>query len=369
SHPRACSLKKFNCTISNLIQRSNSLINWSLDTAEQSLVVAKDIATPAINVFSGPIKAVDDLLCKGIDVVEEKVPGVHLPPRQMYSSAMGYAINKIKTILSLESMVESVSDGLSYLESRLDGWLPDDHNNEKNSVVPTDGLNNTMIILIQSDRCIRKLVKVLINIGMDFVISVIQTLKNPTQTLHKILDFLRKHIFPGDKRQADTPMKAFEMLLENVLLFVRRQVHDVIVKLTPLFEAYYELMIARLKIYNAVLEYFLLLAIYTGKAALWSKHSINNAVWDVEEYLNKGIVPFFETILMIMVNGPNSVKHFFGWDYEVDTDGDGMITQSVKRMVAELKYLLPLITKALVGEKYVPKPIEMRNHHQNGIEQ
>nr|XP_033325604.1 uncharacterized protein LOC117220056 [Megalopta genalis] len=355
------------------IRRSNFLINWGLDTAEQSLVVAKEIATPAINVFSGPITVVDHLLCKGIDVVEEKVPAVHLPPRQMYNSAMEYATNKIKAVLNIESIsnttAESVSDGLSFLESRLDDWLPDDSANDEGSGVATEGVSNKVLIFMQSERCIRKLVKVLINIGKNFVISVMQVLRNPGKTLHDILDLLRKNIFPADKRDADTPAKAFEMLLEDVLAFVRRKVHEIFVKLSPLFHAYYELMIARLKIYNAVLEYSILLAVYLGEAFLWSRYSINNTVWDIENMLSKGIVPFFETILILTVNGPNSLKHLIGLDYEVDTDGDDMITQSVKRMAGELKILLPLIAKTLVGERYIPKSIEMRNHHQNGIEQ
>lgn len=55
-------------------------MNWSLDTAEQSLAIATATARPAIFAFNGPITTIDQLLCKGIDIVEQRVPAVHLPP-------------------------------------------------------------------------------------------------------------------------------------------------------------------------------------------------------------------------------------------------------------------------------------------------
>lgn len=55
-------------------------MNWSLDTAEQSLAIATATAKPAFFVLNGPITTIDQLLCKGIDIVEERVPAVHLPP-------------------------------------------------------------------------------------------------------------------------------------------------------------------------------------------------------------------------------------------------------------------------------------------------
>lgn len=62
------------------LQRSNSLVNWSLDTAAQSLALATATAKPAIFALNGPIMTIDQLLCKGIDIVEQRVPAVHLSP-------------------------------------------------------------------------------------------------------------------------------------------------------------------------------------------------------------------------------------------------------------------------------------------------
>lgn len=62
------------------MQRSNSLMSWSLETAEQSLALASASAKPAIVVLNGPISTIDNFLCRGIDIVEQRVPAVHLPP-------------------------------------------------------------------------------------------------------------------------------------------------------------------------------------------------------------------------------------------------------------------------------------------------
>lgn len=58
-------------------------MNWSLDAAEQSLALAAASAKPAIYTFNGPIMTIDQLLCKGIDIVEHRVPAVHIPPQQV----------------------------------------------------------------------------------------------------------------------------------------------------------------------------------------------------------------------------------------------------------------------------------------------
>lgn len=56
-------------------------MSWSLDTAEHSLAIATASAKPAILVFNFPITTLDNLLCKGMDIVEQRVPAVHFPPQ------------------------------------------------------------------------------------------------------------------------------------------------------------------------------------------------------------------------------------------------------------------------------------------------
>jgi perilipin-2 len=66
-----------------VLQKSNSLVSWGLNTAEGSLQVAFETTLPAVIVLERPITLLDSLLCKGLDVVEERVPLVTLPPGQV----------------------------------------------------------------------------------------------------------------------------------------------------------------------------------------------------------------------------------------------------------------------------------------------
>lgn len=151
------------------IKRSNSLMNWGLGTAEKSLMVATTLASPAINVLNGPISAIDHLLCKGIDVVEEKVPAVHLPPSEIYSSAKDYMASKIKPVLTrAESMTqigslvanataERLNDALTNLEKRIDHYLPADPVDEVDYPDTTKNISKTKLTVIHGVRCSRKL--------------------------------------------------------------------------------------------------------------------------------------------------------------------------------------------------------------------
>ncbi|KYN07931.1 Lipid storage droplets surface-binding protein 1 [Cyphomyrmex costatus] len=107
------------------IKRSNSLMNWSLDTAEQSLAIATAKARPAIVALNGPITTIDQLLCKGIDIVEQRVPAVSLPPHVMYLNTKDYVNEKIvKPVLIRAGSVKQIgSQAANAAADRLDGAL------------------------------------------------------------------------------------------------------------------------------------------------------------------------------------------------------------------------------------------------------
>lgn len=69
------------------LQDYNSLTNWTLQTAEdtvhKAVEVGKPIASPVVTRLEGSIKKVDDMLCTGLDYVESKVPAVKLPPGEV----------------------------------------------------------------------------------------------------------------------------------------------------------------------------------------------------------------------------------------------------------------------------------------------
>ncbi|EGI61017.1 PREDICTED: lipid storage droplets surface-binding protein 1 [Acromyrmex echinatior] len=123
------------------IKRSNSLMNWSLDTAEQSLAIATAKARPAIVALNGPITTIDQLLCKGIDIVEQRLPPVQLPPYVMYLNTRDYVNEKIvKPVLmragsikqigsqvqSTNAAVDRLDGALTVADEYMDRYLPED---------------------------------------------------------------------------------------------------------------------------------------------------------------------------------------------------------------------------------------------------
>lgn len=77
----------------------NSITQWTLSTAENTMNMAvevgRPIATPVIRNLEGPIKKVDSVLCSGLDYVENKVPAVKLPAGEIYNSTYGYVSSTV----------------------------------------------------------------------------------------------------------------------------------------------------------------------------------------------------------------------------------------------------------------------------------
>ena len=83
-------------TIYGKVKDSHYVTHWTLSTAESTVQKAIEISKPVVNQLEGPIKKVDDLLCTGLDYVEEKIPAVKLPPGEMYTTTKDYVNNKIQ---------------------------------------------------------------------------------------------------------------------------------------------------------------------------------------------------------------------------------------------------------------------------------
>lgn len=69
------------------VKDSHHLVNWALSSAEAGLYYATATAVPftapLAKKFEGQINAVDQKLCQGLDIVEQKVPIVKKPPQQV----------------------------------------------------------------------------------------------------------------------------------------------------------------------------------------------------------------------------------------------------------------------------------------------
>lgn len=64
-------------------QKSNRLVQWSLQTAEVTVTIAIDLSKPTIDLLDGPIHLIDEILCKSLDMVEEAVPIIKEEPDQV----------------------------------------------------------------------------------------------------------------------------------------------------------------------------------------------------------------------------------------------------------------------------------------------
>ncbi|KAJ9578809.1 hypothetical protein L9F63_004959 [Diploptera punctata] len=77
------------------IKKSNSLVNWGLGTAESSVQLALEHTLPAVIILERPIALFDTLLCRSLDMVEERVPAVTLPPNQLLEKSKGYVTSTL----------------------------------------------------------------------------------------------------------------------------------------------------------------------------------------------------------------------------------------------------------------------------------
>jgi len=143
------------------IKESNKLVNFTLTNAERSVTFVAGQAKPVVMKFEKQIQAVDNLACKGLGTLEEKVPFITKPAeeiitdtRKLYTSAFysrleglkkygndkvksvtDYSLEKANAILGKEivdSLVNSVDSALVITESYIDRFLPPTEDEKKN---------------------------------------------------------------------------------------------------------------------------------------------------------------------------------------------------------------------------------------------
>ncbi|CAH2009857.1 unnamed protein product [Acanthoscelides obtectus] len=117
----------------NRIKKSNNLINWTLEQAENTAQSVFEVATPAIILFNRPISTIDKLVCKSLDVVEHTVPQINLPPQMIYWNTKQYVADvgtKIaRPVLKRADSVRQISNSVlsskytAYAADTLDGAL------------------------------------------------------------------------------------------------------------------------------------------------------------------------------------------------------------------------------------------------------
>jgi len=103
------------------VKDSHHLVNWALSYAEAGLnyatATAVPIAAPLAKKFEGQINAVDQKLCEGLNIVEQKVPIVKQPPQQIYDAAKAVMSSSLQpTMEKLNTAKESATQQASTLK-------------------------------------------------------------------------------------------------------------------------------------------------------------------------------------------------------------------------------------------------------------
>lgn len=107
------------------VKQSNGLFNWGFETAETVTQAFMDSFRPAAYLLDGPLHRLDNIMCKGLDFVESKVPSIYLPPEMMYWNTKEYMSDHlVKPVLSRANSVKNIGHVLeSRVSTRLDGAL------------------------------------------------------------------------------------------------------------------------------------------------------------------------------------------------------------------------------------------------------
>lgn len=95
----------------NRVKQSNSLINWGFNTAESVSLAAIESVKPFVQLAEGPISKIDQVVCKSLDIVEQRVPSVYLPPEMMYWNTKEYMSDHfVRPVLQRANSVKQISN-------------------------------------------------------------------------------------------------------------------------------------------------------------------------------------------------------------------------------------------------------------------
>lgn len=62
------------------MKNSNCVLNWYIGSAENTFLSTYEAIQPVIKLIESPLKRLDAIMCKSLDVLEQRLPSVYLPP-------------------------------------------------------------------------------------------------------------------------------------------------------------------------------------------------------------------------------------------------------------------------------------------------
>ncbi|XP_035894828.1 lipid storage droplets surface-binding protein 1 isoform X4 [Anopheles stephensi] len=103
------------------VKTSNGLLTWGFETAESITYALIDSLRPATKMIQGPLHQLDSIMCKSLDLVEQKVPSMYLPPEMMFWNTKEYMSDHLmKPVLSRANSMKNL--GHAVLESRVSNY-------------------------------------------------------------------------------------------------------------------------------------------------------------------------------------------------------------------------------------------------------
>ncbi|XP_061498082.1 lipid storage droplets surface-binding protein 1 isoform X7 [Anopheles gambiae] len=107
------------------VKASNGLLTWGFETAESLTYALIDSLRPATKMIQGPLHQLDSIMCKSLDLVEQKVPSMYLPPEMvrlmMFWNTKEYMSDHLmKPVLSRANSMKNL--GHAVLESRVSNY-------------------------------------------------------------------------------------------------------------------------------------------------------------------------------------------------------------------------------------------------------
>ncbi|XP_053945205.1 lipid storage droplets surface-binding protein 1 [Anastrepha ludens] len=100
------------------VKNNNRIFNWYFETAESTIFAAYESVQPAVKLFEAPLKHLDGVMCKSLDLLEQRIPLVYLPPEMMYWNTKEYMSDHlVRPVLKRADSVKHI--GNTVLESPL----------------------------------------------------------------------------------------------------------------------------------------------------------------------------------------------------------------------------------------------------------
>lgn len=111
-------------TVYKRVKTSNGLLTWGFETVESITYALLDSLRPATKMIEGPLHQLDSIMCKSLDLVEQKVPSMYLPPEMMFWNTKEYMNDHLmKPVLTRANSMKNL--GHAVLESRVSNRVAD----------------------------------------------------------------------------------------------------------------------------------------------------------------------------------------------------------------------------------------------------